>query len=209
MAFIPVPDAAKAAIKFLQYGQQMVNTLWFKLPGGWTTSDLTDLATALNSWVVAELLPQLSNTVTFLGTEARDMSAAGAEGVDIIVPGGSPGLNPNAPMPSNVTAAIKFGTGLTGRSNRGRNFIPGFASNNILNDRVTSAAQAFFQTAYELLPTYIVGLGAEHVVASLYSGVDGSGNPIPRASGITNAVVSYALNTALDSMRRRLLERGA
>jgi hypothetical protein len=208
MPFVPVPDAAKAALIFHQYGQKLVNTLWFKKSGGWSETDLNSLATALNSWVVTEMLPIQPPTVTYNGCEAVDMSAAGQEGVSVPVTTGNTGGSGIAGLPTNVTVAVKFLTGLTGRSNRGRNYYIGLNTTAVTGDSLTTGLDALILDIYNSLGSYLVDLAADHVVASLYSGVDSSGRPIPRTTGVTHTVVTYAMDTALDSMRRRLIGRG-
>jgi len=208
MPFIPVPDAAKVALKFTQFGQQCVNTMWFVKDGGWTSEDLTDLATAINSWAIAELLPNQSNETLYNGCTAVDMSAEGQEGVEVPVVPAEEGGNVTPALPTNVTAAVKFLTGFTGRSNRGRNFFLGLATNTVDNDEITTTVQGTIIAAYDALASYLTGLAADHVVASLYSGVDVNGNPIPRTTGVTKVVTQYAMDRAIDSMRRRLIGRG-
>jgi hypothetical protein len=61
---------------------------------------------------------------------------------------------------------------------------------------------------YDALGSYLVSTAFDQVIASLYSGVDSAGKPIPRAAGVTTVVVSYAMDIALDAMRRRLEGRG-
>ena len=208
MAFIPVANTAKVALLFQQYGQKLVQTLWFTKGSDWSATDLNDLATAVNSWVVTEFMPLLVNNVTFMGSTATDMSSAGAEGVELLEGTPVAGSGGSQGLPSNVTAAIKFLTGLTGRSNRGRNFIVGIPREATTGDNINGASAAEFVTAYEALATYLTGITADHAVVSLYSGVDSNGKPIPRSAGVVHAVTSYAMDLALDSMRRRLIGRG-
>jgi len=162
----------------------------------------------MNSWVVNELLPLQSNTVTFNGTEAVDMSAPGQEGSFVPLTSGNVGGQTATGSPSNVTGAMAFKTGLTGRSNRGRNFLIGMNSAAITGDSITPVAVGLFTAAYNELASYLTTLAADHVVASLYSGVDSDGKPIPRTAGVVHAVTAYVLDAALDSMRRRLIGRG-
>lgn len=208
MPFVPVPNTAKVAVLWKQFGQKLVSTLWFEKASAWSSTDLVDLATAVNSWVVAEVLPHLSDTLNCEGTEARDMSALGAAGVLVPITPAASGAAGGGGMPTNVTAAIKFLTGLTGRSHRGRNFIPGIAPASISADAITSGSQAVFVAMYNALADYLVDLAATHVVASLYSGIGVDGKPTPRPEGVTTPVITYAMDTALDSMRRRLIGRG-
>jgi len=208
MPFIPVADTAKAAIKFTVFGQNCVNTLWFKKSGGWDETDLNDLCVALNSWVIAELLPLMTNDLSFTGSSAVDMSAEGQEGVEVPVSPAEEGGNVVAGLPNNVTAAIKFLTGFTGRSNRGRNFFVGLGENQATGNTLAGATQTAIIAAYDALASYLTDLTADHVVASLYSGVDEEGHPIPRVAGVTKVVTQYAMDALLDSMRRRLEGRG-
>lgn len=208
MPFIPVNNAAKAALHFQSFGQQCVNTLWFIKDGGWNETDLNDLCVALNSWVIAELLPLASNDTTFSGTSAVDMSAEGQEGVEVPVSPAEEGGNIVAGLPNNVTAAVKFLTGFTGRSNHGRNYFVGLGENQAVGNTLSDSAQSAILAAYDELGTYLVGLAASHVVASLYSGVDSEGKPIPRVAGVVKTVTQYAMDNLLDSMRRRLTGRG-
>ncbi len=208
MPFIPVADAAKVACKFTAYGQQFINTLWFTKSGGWTSTDLTDLCTAINSWVVAEYAPLMSNDYSFEGSTAVDMSAEGQEGVEVPLTTPEEGGNVVAGLPGNVTAAIKFLTGFTGRNNRGRNYFVGLGENQVTGNTIESAAVTGIQAAYDALGSYLVGLSADHVVASLYSGVDSNGKPIPRTAGVTKVITQYAMDNLVDSMRKRLTGRG-
>lgn len=208
MAFVPVADTAKVALLFTQYNQKLVNTLWFHRTGGWDAASLTSLCTAINSWVVAEMLSSMNNTVTYNGSEAVDMTAEGQEGAFVPVTSGNVGTKSGDGLPSNVTAAIAFKTGFTGRSNRGRNFFIGLDPDQVAGDSLTPASIPFLTGIYDALASYLTGLAAEHVVASLYHGIDGDGKPIPRAAGIIHAVTSYFVDSALDSMRRRLIGRG-
>jgi len=207
MPFIPVANAAKVACKFTAYGQQFINTLWFTKSGGWTSEDLIDLCTAVNSWVVAEYAPLMSNDYSFEGSTAVDMSAEGQEGVEVPVTPPEEGGNVVAGLPGNVTGAIKFLTGFTGRNNRGRNYFVGLGENQVTGNTLSDSFTSAIIAAYDALASYLVGLAAEHVVASLYSGVDVNHKPIPRTAGVTKTVTQYAMDKLVDSMRKRLTGR--
>jgi len=209
MPFIPVLDAAKVATHYTRFGQQCVNTLWFVKDGGWTSTDLNDLCTAVNSWVVAELMPLASTGTFFNGSSAVDMSAEGQEGVEVPVSPAEEGGNAVQGLPNNVTVAIKFLTGFTGRSNRGRNYFIGLGENQVDGDTLASATDTALLAAFDALGSYLTGLAADHVVASLYSGVDEAGHPIPREAGVTKVITQYAMDNIVDSMRRRLTGRGS
>jgi hypothetical protein len=208
MAFVPVANTAKVALLFTQYGQHLVNTLWFKKASPITSADLTTLCTALNSWVIAEMLPNQGSTVTYNGSEAVDMTTAGGTGVLVPVTSGNTGGIAGGGLPTNVTASVKFLTGLTGRSHRGRNYFIGLTNSGISGDELLSGSVTNILGIYDALGSYLVSTAFDQVIASLYSGVDSTGKPIPRAAGVTTVVVSYAMDIALDAMRRRLEGRG-
>lgn len=208
MAFVPVADTAKLALLFTQFGQKLVNTMWFSKSGGWSASDLNSLCVAVNSWVIAEMLPAQNDSVTFNGSEAVDMSSEGQEGVSVQQTAPNTGGLSIGSFPGNVTAAIKFLTGFTGRSNRGRNYFVGLDAGSVTGDTIGAPAVASLLSIYDSLASYLVGLTAEHVVASLYSGIDEAGHPVPRVAGVVHAVTSYAMDNLTDSMRKRLAGRG-
>lgn len=208
MAFVPVPNTAKACLKWTIDNQLVCNTLWFEKSSGYTPATLNSLGTALNSWVVANMLPAQSHDALYQGCDVVDMSALGAPGVSVpLVPPQMGGSGVHA-YPTNVTAAIKFLTGLTGRSFRGRNFFVGLADGQADHDVLLPSAVSSLKAIYDALPSFLVSLAVEHVVASLFSGVTSGGVPIPRTVGVTTPITGYALDPFLDSMRRRLIGRG-
>lgn len=208
MPFIPVPNTARVCVKYRLHGQDVCNIMWFEKGSPFTGSDLTTLCTAINSWVVTEVMPHLSQDMKFTGTEARSMEELSAPGVELpVVPAEDGGVGFSA-LPGNVAVAIKFLTGLTGRSFRGRNYIAGWPEPHVAGNSLDSTHVPTWVGAFEALASYLVGLAANHVVVSLFSGVDSSGNPIPRATGVTTPVTNYDLDTDVDSMRKRLNGRG-
>lgn len=208
MAFTPVPNTARTCIKYTLFGQQVCNIMYFEKGSPWTAGELVTLATALNSWVDGELLPLLSADMKFIGTEARSMEAQSAPSVEVAISPPLEGDVANAGLPGNVALAVKFATGLTGRSFRGRNFIAGWPEQSVTGNKILAAPQAALVAAFDELGTYLIGLSADHVVASLFSGVDGAGKPIPRVTGVTTPVTQYTADDDIDSMRKRLNNRG-
>ena len=208
MPFIPVANTARVCVKYRLHGQDVCNIMWFEKGSVWTGTDLNSLCTAINSWVIAEIMPHVSEDMTFVGTEARSMEGVGAPGVELpVVPGEEGGVLFPA-LPGNVAVAIKFLTGLTGRSFRGRNYIAGWPEPHVTGNSLDTTHVPTWVGAFEALASYLVGLAANHVVVSLFSGVDSNGDPIPRSSGVTTPVTNYDLDTDVDSMRKRLNGRG-
>lgn len=208
MAFTPVPNTARVCVKYQLHGQDVCNIMWFEKGSVWSGADLNTLCTAINSWVIAELIPHYSSDMLFVGTEARSMESESAPGVELPVAPPEPGTVAFTALPGNVAIAIKFLTGLTGRSFRGRNYIAGWPEPHITGNKLDTVHLPTWIGAFEALASYLVGLAANHVVVSLFSGVDVDGKPIPRTTGITTPVTNYNLDDDVDSMRKRLNGRG-
>jgi hypothetical protein len=119
MAFQPAPNCAEAVIRCTYGGKEVVNVLNFFSTGGYTQSDLDNLAGEVDIYVGASYLPNLSPDLEYIETHVRGLAnASDLEAHD----NGSAGFGTagGTSLPANVTLAIKMTTGFTGRSNRGR-----------------------------------------------------------------------------------------
>lgn len=204
MAFVPVPDAALVTVRYSLFAQTVVNSLWFGKTGGFSGTDLSELAEAVFDWAEARLIPIMSQDVELLSVEARDMSSASAPVVEFFPPASVPGAVGAASMPGGTAWTISFKTGLAGRSFRGRNYLFGFAEGDVTGNQISAAWAASALAAYVNLNADVnTAVAATHVVASRYS------NGSPRVTGITTAVETYGfVDLFLDSQRRRLTGRG-
>ena len=124
MAFQSVPDCAAAAISFTQAGKQMINRLTFAKAGGYDQTDIDNLAAAVDTVVGTTWLPLVNGSCHYDGVEVKGL----ADIVDLLaVNADSAGFGTasgNA-LPNNVTWAVRFTTGATGRSARGRMYVIG------------------------------------------------------------------------------------
>lgn len=83
-----------------------------------TLADVTAFATAVDSWVTAEYMPLVNNTITYVGTHVRSMEG-------LMVPkystSGAPvsgGISSDA-LPTYVSLPVILSTGLTGHASHG------------------------------------------------------------------------------------------
>lgn len=153
----------------------------------------------------------VANVVTLRQVLATDISVAG--GLSVIGTTGLPttGGNNTTGYPNNVTLAVKWGTGLAGRSFRGRTYHIGLVITQVdTNDNVVASELNAIVGAYDALRTALdnATLGVEMVVVSRYSGVDANHKPIPRVTGITTPISGVSADPVTDSQRRRLPGRG-
>jgi len=177
--------------------------LYFSSPGTPNATDLSNIGSALASYWVAEMLPLQSNALTLTQVVvtwlAVENGVQAVFGVTPVAPGGQV----SAGLPGNVSLAVSFRTGLSGRSFRGRNYLAGLTEGQVTGNEISSTAAAAFVDVYEgLLPT-LTALSLTHVVVSRFAG------GLPRVSGVATPVVSYlTTDLVVDSQRRRLTGRG-
>lgn len=203
MAFIPVPDTAKATLQWSIAAQVVEITLGFLKTGGWNATTLGILAIDLLAWFTAELKPLLWTSSILQNINATDQSSVSGPSVDFPITSGGVGANGSTPTALNGTAAIKFNTLLRGRSYRGRNFIPTLPNNGLVSPVELSAAQTLaIVSAWANLNTYLGVSAADHVVISRYNA------GAPRVTGVATPVISYGMDSSVDSQRRRLQGRG-
>lgn len=210
MPFVPVPDVVQVDTIFLLDGQRVENTsYWFK-ETGWTLSDIGDWLGEMNTVIQAELLPFLTSSIQLIELVARLLDTASSIGLSFVpepIPSGSVAAEA---LPNNDTYTISFKTGLTGRSFRGRNYVPGLTIDSVVSNNVTATFRAGVLSFYNTLKAQGEANGLTMVVVSRYSGVNPvTGDPIPRAIGISTPITTFTtFDTVVDSQRRRLPGRG-
>lgn len=206
--YVPVPMVAQASIRGMIGSERCQNTLYWKHHSAeWNAQSLLFLGGGLMLWWtdVARLwLPaQYQFTEIFLvalysatgpaNTVTPETSWVGLRGT-------------GGPMPNNVTLAMAFRSGNRGRGNQGRNFWPGFARGDVVENEIALGAAEGIKDAYSQLMGSIVYPNnvAQWVVVSRYF------NKQPRVQGTTAVIqeVVYS-DRVIDSMRRRLPGRGA
>lgn len=205
MPHIPIPNTARVCLRYLQEDENTCNVFHVRAPADPTEADLIEIAEVFAAWWNTDYRPLVQQFTSLQAIEVTDMSADDEEG--IVYTTGLPlaGGNAGGALPNNVTICSKFNTGLTGRSRRGRSYFAGLPQGALQPDqqRITSTFQTQLQAAWADLRSSLITAGFEWVVASLYT--DGA----PRVTGVTTPITSATVNTALDSQRRRLPERGS
>lgn len=209
MPFVPVANTALVEVRFSEHLQQIENTLWFEFPTDPGSVDLEALAEAVFDWWVAELQSIVSSDVELREVTATSMTSATSPVGAFVPPTPTFGTSTSNGEPGNVTMSVSFRTALRGRSFRGRNYAIGLTEDQVDGNSFVTGLTPLWQAAYTALIPAAVGAGWLWVVASRFSGVDGSGNPIPRAAGVTTPVTSVVVvDDHVDSQRRRLTGRG-
>lgn len=202
MVFVPVPNTARCELRFTQDAQLMANVIHVESPNPLQVDDLQIIGTTIVEWYDS-FRTVVCNQVTLREIDIRDLSTQ--SGIGIIWNTGLPlaGTVASPALPNNVTVAIKWGTGLTGRSFRGRTYHIGLTEGQVVNSEVDSAFAAPILSGYNALPALLTTNGYSMVVVSKFS------NNAPRVTGVTTPILNAAYaDTVIDSQRRRLPGRG-
>ena len=191
-------------------GQQVENTLWFEFPTPPAQSDLVDLVGDVFGWWTTNIAPLTSQAVQLREISAISMDTASSPQFAFAPATATFGTNTPNIVPGNVTLSVSFRTAQRGRSFRGRNYVVGLTEDQIAGNDVVAGVTTTWQAAYFELIAVAVGAGWVWIVASRFSGVDPvTGDPIPRASGVTSPITSViVVDSFVDSQRRRLSGRG-
>lgn len=210
MPFIPAENTARVEMVFSQNGQIVENVYHVAFAGSISPTMLTDMCAIFKAWWVTNLQGGVSNTVSLNVIKARDLTTSSGSAVEYTTGLPLVGGSSLHALPNNSTLAIKWSTGLAGRSFRGRTYHVGLTVGDLLDgNHLTTASQTAYTTEYQALVGDVEAGDANLVVASFYSGVDGLGKPIPRSSAVITNIDNAIVNATLDSQRRRLPERGS
>lgn len=200
MAFQSAPDCAQATIVGLINGVTTNTTLIFAHPTAqYLQADINSLAIAVDDWFGTELLPFLCSQFTYVQTEVRGLESL-TDLQSIYNANTGVGGDSNNPLPALLAACISFRTGATGRSARGRNYIPGLSEANIgLNEnQIETTTLNALAAAYADIPTYVNPYDWDHVVLSRYTA------NAARPTATYRTVTQYIFTDNLwDTQRRR------
>lgn len=204
MPIAPNPNVIRVELRYDQDNQEVENTLFFETIGPATTADCENLALDVNGWWGAFVRPLQPTDVTLREVYARVMlNGEAPEGTST---DGLPdtGTKVGTALPNNVTHAISFRTGFSGRSRRGRNFIIGLVETDVTRNQVAAGVVTLWTAAYrELLP------GAGNIPTAIWVVYSQYSNKVLRTTGLATPVNNVVFtNDVVDSQRRRLPGRG-
>lgn len=204
MAFIPVPGTAQVEAVFSLDGQVVENVLFYQGTDLSETS-LAALLDAVNAAIRSQVLPLLHSTLQLLRVVGQIIDVAdGLTALSVTslpASGGAGGTS----LPSNVAVCVSKRTAFSGRSFRGRNYIPGIpsAQRSGVNELESSFVSSI-RAAWEVVLDAGVDDGWVPVVVSRFHA------GAPRVTGVATPITGViVVDNIIDSQRRRLPGRGA
>lgn len=212
MPFIPCNNVVEASIRFLLDEQLVENVFHFHKTavGAITALDLADLAGQLLGWWETVFSYCLPIELIFNEIYLRDLTTAEGLEETASTTTRDAGRVSGGVLPNQDTFCVSFRTGFTGRSNRGRVYLPALLKAYVTQNTVADGAADDIVARYGGLASAADAAGFTHVVTSKYSGMGGvPRRPIPRAAGVSKVITSYlAADRTVDSMDRRKPGRG-
>jgi len=200
--FIPAAETAKVEMRYTWDDQHVENVLHFTKEGGWDGTSLAVLAQNVAEGWLAELQGMQAPTVTLREIYVRDMEVeAGAEAT---FPVGTPGNAEGVALPNNVSLALSFRTGLSGRSNRGRIFWIGLLEGQVIDNTVQPTPLAAIVLGFRDFIEYVETETEASLVVVSYC----SENVWRTNAQVTPVTTILVTDPTIDSMRRRLPGRG-
>lgn len=201
--YVPVPDTLQANLRYICAGQHMENVMCFSYEASDFTTAAIQVANVINTVWWSAIRGVMSNQMSL--NEIYMVDLASASGPVATAGPGTPsiGFQEVPPMPNNVTLCVTFRTEMRGRSFRGRSFVVGLATNQVVSQNVIDPAAGTILNAYQDLRDEAAAAGVPLVVVSRFA----AGNP--RVTGLATPVTAVVLrDSVVDSQRRRLPGRG-
>ena len=199
MAFQSVPATAEAVVQMLQNTVIVSFSMYAKQAVAYDSDLIQDLADATDSWMATELLPFLSNQVSYTMTNVRGLESENDVERSQDAGAGIGGIAA-VPLPNNIAFVVKRLSGLTGRSARGRVYVPGIPVT-AQSSNENFVGQTFADDilgAFNDFATYLSGTGWTPVIVSRYTA------GAKRLTGVTFPVVNWEYTDfRLDSRRDR------
>lgn len=205
MPFIPVPDCVHAKIEGQVDGQTTLNNIYFRSTiGARSAADVLALANAISDWYSGSVVPLLN--IAYLGRRVSVRGLTNALGFTAEVSMlGDDGAITGEALPNNCSMAVSFRTGLAGRSNHGRNYVPVMSDSEVNGNVIDTGFATSIVDAYSelIFPSTAIPDGWIWVVVSRFVGGE------PRTEGVFQEIMSVQVSDLIvDSMRSRLPGRG-
>lgn len=204
MAYQRVPETVEIRVIFDVLGVEMSNVYHAKKTGGYTESEMAALANALDATPAPGFLSYMSTNDAYVRCEARGLDAENDYYYEVNTNAGA-GLLSQFRPPANVSFCVRQNSGLTGRTARGRIYVPGLvnAALNLSGDMqsyvTTTYANNYVNAVDAFRTTINLQTPWQPVIVSRY--LNGS----KRAEAITNKWSSSDYSTLKVATRRKRL----
>lgn len=200
MPFIPTPDCVQSTLFFAGSGGVFAqNRFYFSTASAPTSLDLEEIDDALYDATVANYIDIMSGFWSLIGITHRAMNEA--EGLQLVSPQSYPvvgAVSGGEMEAAQVAYTVTLNSGLVGRSARGRIYGIGINGADANGNSLLPAAQAVYQSKWELMLSAMETAGHAFQIVSFFEG------GVARTEGRALAAVSCSVRFPLATQRRRL-----
>lgn len=196
MAFTVFPDGAKAVISHSWNGVPVSTVLHFSKASP-VVADYIALALAVATEWAVDILVELSNDMVMGDVTVYDLSAEFAPKYVDSSKSGTAGGNVGDSWPNNTALIVSHRTNATGRSGRGRTYVPAISEIDESNGLLTTVKQTAMVTAWGDFITAVEVGGWLFVVAQRFL------NKVQLVTGVMRDVTTEILKRELGTQRRR------
>lgn len=196
MVFTTFADTAKVAVNMSWNGVPVSVILHFQKATP-SVGDFTTLADIVSAEWAAHMLQEQVSELTIVDITAYDLSSEGAPKYVNTDEAGTAGGDAGDGVPNNTCMLVSHRTTATGRSGRGRSYIPGMLETDESDGLMLAAKQTALVTQWGLFIAGIAATGWDFVIAQRFS--DG----VQLAVGIARDVVTEIIKRQLGTQRRR------
>lgn len=200
MASVYAPNVVQVLLNFDYQSVPCQNTMYFLATAEPSTSDINGLCQAVfNAWE-ADAAPFCPSSVELRNVQGISLDQAGAPvgGYTPAVSAFGEDILPAAP--NNVSMAVSFRTGYSGKSRRGRNYWIGLLEANVADNRLAGAVMT------AILGYYTPMMGVNALLAGWVWGVySRKVNGVDRLIGLFTPITQVLfVNDVVDTQRNRL-----
>ncbi len=200
----PVANVAQINAYFTQDQQQVQNVFYWFPAATLTPALLLALGNAYVQWERDFGMHARSGTVRLVEVKVVDLTIQNGNEAIVPIADVVAGLDPQLPMPNNVTIAVKHLSPGRGRGRSGRTFWVGLTARQVAGNQITTTAAADLPALYG------------NLVTALNTAVPGSMvvvhrvlNHVRPAAASVSVVTGFGFSDlVLDSQRRRLPAHG-
>jgi hypothetical protein len=185
------------------FGQKCENVFYVTHFAGITPELMASDGAAFVDWYDAHGKATMHSGVTLSKLVIKDLTSQNGHAIEYntgLPLSGADSTHQAAPL--NVTAAVSFGTGLRGRSFRGRIYQVGMTVYQLIDNQLTSGMRSALIEVYGELVTAMQTNAGRLCVVSRYH------DKTARTTGVATPITSVNVNIDIDSQRRRLTGRG-
>lgn len=193
---LPIPGGVRVNFVGRGSGGVIVNTLGFLVNAGINTGVLQAIAVACRDVLLPRLIARMHQSARFDSIRVHDMLRPQQRSVEIPLTANNVGVQGGQQLPNNVAGVLSTRTDRSGRSYRGRMFLPAFGINQAQGDLILAA---------ELLRIAEVGNAILRLPFSFNSTVPAVLSP---TRGVATQILSYRADGLVDDKSRRLTQRG-